>query len=82
VSHGDGFACRDEVKANRGRELVIYSGDTYDGITWEGTITTYAWSRGTVASIRQRTETFPVGAAGDDPRLRPYYDADCGGLAA
>lgn len=82
VNHGDGFACREEVKANRGRELVVYSGDTFDGVTWEGTVKTYTWSRGTVVGLRERTETFPVGAAGDDPRLRPYYDADCGSLAA
>jgi hypothetical protein len=80
VTHGDGFACRDDVKANRGRELVVYSGDTYDGVTWEGTVTTYAWSGGAVVSLRERSESFPMGAAGDDPRLRPYYDADCGGL--
>jgi hypothetical protein len=82
VSHGDGFACRDEVKANRGRELVIYTGDTTDGVTWEGTVTTYTWAAGRVVAVKERNETFPVGASGDDPRLRPYYDADCGSLSA
>lgn len=82
VTHGDGFACAEEVKASRGRELLVYTGDTFDGTTWDGTVTTYAWVGGAVREIRQRTERFPTGASGDDPRMRPYYDADCGSLSA
>lgn len=82
VTHGDGFACRDDIPANRGRELVVYSGDSFDGSTWEGTVTDYAWVGGTVRQLRSRDESFPFDASGSDPRLAPYYDADCGSLNA
>lgn len=82
VTHGDGFACRDDIKGNRGRELVVYSGDSFDGVTWEGTVTDYAWVGGTVRELAARDESFPSDGSGNDPRLRPYYDADCGNLSA
>lgn len=82
VTHGDGFVCREDVKTSRGRELVVYSGDSFDGTTWEGTITSYAWEGGSVRVVRQRNESFPTDGSGGDPRLRPYYEADCGNLSA
>lgn len=82
VTHGDGFVCREDVRTSRGRELIVYSGDSFDGTTWEGTITSYAWEGGGVRVVRQRNESFPSDGSGDDPRLRPYYEADCGNLSA
>ena len=81
VTHGDGFACKDTVKSNPGRELLIYQGASNDGAakTWEGDITTYRWSGATLVRLTSKHEYFS-NAKTDDPRVAAYYSADCGSL--
>jgi hypothetical protein len=80
VTHGNGFACKDTVASNAGRELIVYAGSSTDGSHWSGDKTTYDWSRDTLVRLNSKHESFAYTSL-DDPRVSPYYAVDCGSLS-